>query len=533
MKKALFMLLLAVLAMPAAGCLHTRPPGSIHAAVWSDGTWLRDARGRVMIIHGMNVSEVAKHPPYLPFTTTSMSVSQTASVFAGLAHEGFDGVRLIVEWAALEPTPGTFDEGYLDQVQTEVDDCAAAGLWVLLDMHQDVFSKCFCYAGNGVSTACGTTGGIAYDEANQTYSNGAPPWACDLAGYSPGECNCVWALNYMLPQVMQSFQDLWDDAPAPDGTGLQEHYVASWQRIAARFKDDTDVLGYEIMNEPFPGQYPLLTTEFEQKGLAPFYEKVARGIRQVDPVHVITFEPSATLSNTLNDYATGISLTTFPERFADLVFTPHFYALSSNPSGGTQTATIIPSFNTISSVSRYMRTPWLIDEMGTDYNSPGSAEYMVTLLNTFDDYNEGWFDWSYDIAYNLSMSPFYPDGTPRSLLDQGGSPVFHGIDVLSRPYPMLTAGTPMSMSYPITSDPASFSTTTFTYTYREDGIGHGSTEIFLPRTHFPDGFTVTTSDGSVSFDTSTDVLSYTKGPDAVHRISIAPCNAADSNCMGF
>ncbi|MCL4479259.1 MAG: hypothetical protein M1381_09225, partial [Deltaproteobacteria bacterium] len=97
--------------------------------------------------------------------------------------------------------------------------------------------------------------------------------------------------------------------------------------------------------------------------------------------------------------------------------------------------------------------------------------------------------------------------------------------------PVLTAGTPVSISYPITSVPSTFTTTTFTYIYKEDGIGHGTTEIFIPRMHFPDGFTVNTSDGTVTFDAATGLLNYVKGSLTTHTIAVSPCNPSHSACI--
>ncbi len=499
-----------------AGCSAKKAgrPGVVHAVAWSDGTWIRDTQGRVIIVHGMNVNDPAKHPPYLPFTDTVITgetLDQNLEQnFARLRGLGLNAVRLIVVWAALEPTPGVIDTGYLDRVQQEVQACKDNGLWVLIDMHQDLYSESFCDG------------------------DGAPAWACVLGGYSPTECSTTWAANYGLPQVLQSFQDLWDDRAAPDGTGLQEHYAAVFQAVAQRFSSTSNVLGYEIMNEPFPGKdYPLTSPDFETKGLVPFYEKMIRAIRAVDPYHIIAFEPSVVLTNLLNSYKTAISGTTFPEEFPNLVFVPHFYPLSINPSYGTDTTIIVPSFTQIRDDGTAMRVPCVVDETGTGYSSPGSAAYMVTLLNDFDLFDAGWFDWDYNTVNDDNMSPYYPDGTPRPLVDQTGGPVFDGIDVLSRPYPMLTAGTPVSISYPVTIDPSTFTTTAFTYTYKEDGIGTGQTEIFIPPLHFPGGFTVTTTDGSVSFDPATDVLGYAKGRLSVHTITVASCPPGATGCFSF
>ncbi len=492
-------------AMVIAGCSGSKTNTTVHNTVWSDGTWLRDTQGRVIVIHGINVSQ--KTPPYLPdsLPATGKTITGAAAYFSNIKQGGFNAVRLIIIWAGLEPTPGTIDPNYLNQIQQEVQMCKDDGLLVLLDMHQDLYSQYLCYG------------------------DGAPQWACDLAGYDPTQCNTAsWAINYTLPNITGSFQNFWNDGPGPgpgSGTvGLQDHYAAAWQSVAGLFPTDTAVLGYEIMNEPYPGKYNLFTTDFETKALVPFYEKVAAAIRNADPAHVIAFEPSVTRANLSHNYETGISSTTFPKDFANLIFVPHYYPLTS---GSFISTTDISSLQTtipeIAMVSQSMRTPFIVGEMGLDHNESNSAAYLTALLGEFDNEIGGWMFWAYDEVFSASGS--------MMLLDATGANAFPLMDVLARPYPELTAGTPVSISYPITSDPATFSTTTFTYTYKEDGIGRGTTEIFLPRMHFPDGFTVTVTDGSSSFDAATAILSYTRGSKSTHTITVTPCSPGASGCI--
>ncbi len=503
MRNIPYLFVSVLLLVSFSGCSgNTAAPSAAHTAVWSDGTWLRDAQGRVIVIHGVNVSQ--KVPPYLPDSLPpTATTADAAPYFANVAHAGFNAVRLIIIWAGLEPTPGVFNAAYLDQIGQEVRMCADDGLLVLLDMHQDLYSRSLCYG------------------------DGAPAWACYLTGYDVSQCNAsVWGLNYLVPAVTQSFQDFWDDDPAPDGAGLQEHYAAVWQRVAAYFATDTAVLGYEIMNEPYPGKYSLVSTDFEVKALAPFYEKAARAIRKADPSHLIMFEPSDTMENVFHNYDTGISVTTFPTDFKDLAFAPHYYPLSSGSaidnSDITSLRTTIPE---IARVSAVMKTPFIIGEMGLDHNESNSAAYMTALLDEFDRETGGWMFWAYDEVFGKSGS--------MMLLDAAGANAFPLMDVLARPYPVLTAGTPVSVSYPVTDDPATFSTTAFTYTYKEDGIGRGTTDIFVPEIHFPYGFTVATTDGTAAFDASTGILSYTRGAKSVHTITVTPCSNGQPDCVLF
>lgn len=64
----------------------------------------------------------------------------------------------------------------------------------------------------------------------------------------------------------------------------QEHLIAVWRRLAAHYRDEKAVLGYDLLNEPiphFPKLAPLNAT------LVPLYQKVAREIRKVDTHHIL------------------------------------------------------------------------------------------------------------------------------------------------------------------------------------------------------------------------------------------------------
>jgi len=64
----------------------------------------------------------------------------------------------------------------------------------------------------------------------------------------------------------------------------QAKTIAIWRRIAARYRNEPIVLGYDLLNEPIP-HFPQLQ-QFN-KDLEPFYRKLAESIRQVDRNHVL------------------------------------------------------------------------------------------------------------------------------------------------------------------------------------------------------------------------------------------------------
>ena len=174
-----------------------------------------DGQGGDLVLHGANISNAAKREPL------HVGWHEQAD-YDRMIGWGMNAVRLLIFWTAVEPEEGVFDDDYLDRVEARLDWAQAAGLHVLLDMHQDIYGEKF--------------GG-----------DGAPVWAARDDGIC-FESVSPWWLNYAAPAVMRAFYHLWVDAD------LQEHYRQSWMLVAERFGDHPAVLGYEIMNEPFFGE---------------------------------------------------------------------------------------------------------------------------------------------------------------------------------------------------------------------------------------------------------------------------------------
>ena len=58
--------------------------------------------------------------------------------------------------------------------------------------------------------------------------------------------------------------------------------ITLWRAIAARYRDETAVLAYDLLNEPIS---PYHDTDYLNPRLEPMYEEIARAIREVDPNH--------------------------------------------------------------------------------------------------------------------------------------------------------------------------------------------------------------------------------------------------------
>src|SRR4249920_1996408 len=98
------------------------------------GRWITDARGRVAILHGVNM--VNKQPPYAP---SAQGFGDDDAAF--LQRFGFDAVRLGLIYKAVEPSPGGYDDNYLNAIAATEANLARHGVFSQLDFHQDLFNE--------------------------------------------------------------------------------------------------------------------------------------------------------------------------------------------------------------------------------------------------------------------------------------------------------------------------------------------------------------------------------------------------------
>jgi endoglycosylceramidase len=221
--------------------INSYDPGDLSKiAITVSGTRFIDSYGRQVVFSGIN--KVNKDPQ------TNYLDSGSGETFTLFRKWGFNCVRLGVIWAAVEPEPGKYDDKYLDKIEEQVSQAARNGIYVLLDMHQDLF---------GAST----------EDGRDSMGDGAPQWATFTENL-PHIKGAIWSDAYLIsPAVQKAFDNFWANSPASDNIGIQDHYANMWKHIAGRFANNKAVIGYDIMNEPFNGTsgsnfMPLVVKEY-------------------------------------------------------------------------------------------------------------------------------------------------------------------------------------------------------------------------------------------------------------------------------
>ena len=104
-------------------------------------------------------------------------------------------------------------------------------------------------------------------------------------------------------QTGDNIDDSWGYPFLFESPESQELTVKIWQKIAARYKNEPAVIGYDLLNEPIPQFFD--KAYFNPK-LEPVYRKVVAGIRSVDKT---TSSFSAGRSGTPTSKSSGRPLT--------------------------------------------------------------------------------------------------------------------------------------------------------------------------------------------------------------------------------
>ena len=106
------------IARPGLPALHAEPDAT-------NGGRIVDARGREVLLRGVNVNALAEYWKGNEFATTFPLARRDPARMAAI---GWNAVRLLLSWSRVEPEPGEYDDAYLDRIARAVDRLAAEGI---------------------------------------------------------------------------------------------------------------------------------------------------------------------------------------------------------------------------------------------------------------------------------------------------------------------------------------------------------------------------------------------------------------------
>ena len=414
-----------------------------------------DDLGRHVILSGINLV----HKGDRKNGTMNYIAPWTEKDFQNFKKWGFNVIRLGLIWDAVEPEPGIYNEAYLDWIETMLDLCEKYKIYAFLDMHQDLYSV--------------------------LYSDGAPKWATITDG-EPHVPTDLWSDAYLFSRAVQrAFDNFWANSSAPDGKGLQDHYMDMWVHVAKRFSNHPALIGYDFMNEPYPGSagpqifgmllehfakgiaaktgaslsqeemisvfsdpnekfkalqfledkefyvslakaVEPLVAEFDNEVLDAFYRKITAAVREVDKNGIIMRENSY-FSNMGVECMAAPILDESGKREPNQAFSPHGYDLVVDTE-----AIVLASdkrvdviFEAHRRTQKRLKVPVLVGEWGAHGHYSEGLSHIEHLLSLFEDFLWSNTYWCYGTGFE-------------------GAPV---LNVLKRPYPQAVCGRLLSYRY--------------------------------------------------------------------------------------
>ncbi|CAF0797035.1 unnamed protein product [Didymodactylos carnosus] len=372
-------------------------------------------------------------------------------------------------WAGTEPSPSKYDQNYLNIMKQIIELLQSYGIYVLLDMHQDVLSS-------RVNAYDGIPAWLfdRFPPSQYPY-----PWPLKSNSSASGD---NWFVGYITEATSHGFQCLYDNVG-----GAVDSMSNFWHLVASTYGSYSNVIGYELINEPWAGNWfknpaLLLPGIAGAINLQPLYDRLSKAIRSVDNDTLIFYEP-VTWGVRLNGkyFGTGFSHVPGGASYQNhSVLSYHYYCiiLSIKPIPGNET---IPVFDR--ALCDELEGPAIFRSVERDLNELGGSSFLTEFggcddtptcieqvqygLDKADEFFQSWAYWG---------SLFLNETT--GILD------LSNIKMLSRPYARSVGGQPISSQF--TAQRLSYY-----FAYTIDSTLGKPTEIYVPPLSYTNGYNVT------------------------------------------
>ncbi|XP_078663338.1 endoglycoceramidase-like [Branchiostoma floridae x Branchiostoma belcheri] len=428
--------------------------------VHPDNHWLLDRSGRVRIFHGINA--VQKGFPWYPAPVLNQSRLDE------LQSWGFNAIRLGMMWAGAEPQEGRYNHTYMSTMRNITAELGRRGIYTILDMHQDGLDSLY---------------------------DGVPPWL--VASFPPPEHPYPWPLKnitswdqaYLTQQCSHNFQCLYDNYK-----GAADKMARFWKFVATEFRTQTSVLGYELLNEPWVGDWTadpelFLPGHAGKTNVSPLHDRVTRSVRTADDETLVFYEPVTWGYIFAEDGALGSGFAHVPGGSAyrnRSVLSYHYYCWLF------QEGQPYPPYKKI--FCNEILGPKLFSAVQEDLKTLGGGSFLTEFGLCRPNASDPSFSDTVECRFvlekvdSLLQSWTYWDASPGSsvLWDATGRAIPERVSMFARPYTRAVAGVPTAMTFDL-------NTRHFELTFASNPAIEDPTEIFVPRLHYAEGYTVMSS----------------------------------------
>lgn len=200
--------------------------------VHTDLNYLKDSYGRYLHLRGTNVGGSTKVPLYEPMLDVPLGKARGFSYvgrpfapgeedkwFSQLRDLGFNSIRLLFIWEAVFPDKkGEPDQEFLDYFRLIVEKANEYGIYVLFNMHENLFSRhLYSKYNENITPTCTGDEPICLDNVllplvgpytDRVAGDGAPLWAAKVA--LPEKTNwdgAQWGIYHVLGRLNDTLVD--------------------------------------------------------------------------------------------------------------------------------------------------------------------------------------------------------------------------------------------------------------------------------------------------------------------------------------
>jgi endoglycosylceramidase len=402
----------------------------------ADGTKLRDAWGREVLLRGVNAGGRSKFAPYVPFDFEADGFDASLARYLDRAAGwGIDAMRVPFTWAGVEPVEGMDDETFLSRYDALLDGAHARGIYTIVDFHQDIYAEALC-------------------------GDGFPDWTLPDP-HGPPHHDCPkWFLYYF---TRDEVKETYDRFFANQG-GVKDKYLALWDRMTDRHRDRPGVIGFEVFNEPSNGTAEKKT--WEMTTLTSFYADVSSRVRMRAPSSLVFLDAPG------DDAIEGKSSIGRPPGDG-IVFAPHWYDAKTFVGGDPSIPDVKPGLGRWLEQGSAWNSPVLIGESGAITGETYTSDLSGAIFSAIEDLGMNFTYWEYSDAKERWNDERF------SVVGPDGKEVPEVMQHLVRPYPRALAGTGASFHFDEGKKELSL-----TFQATADGVS----EIVVPTRLFPGGY---------------------------------------------